>query len=52
MSDMQSILKKYYYDPEIGFLSGKKLHQKLQNDGIKNISLKTVTDFVNNQAVS
>jgi len=52
MSEVQTILKKYYYDSEIGFLSGKKLYQKLQSDGIKNISLKTVTDFVNNQAVS
>jgi len=41
MSEVQTILKKYYYDSEIGFLSGKKPYQKLQSDSIKNISVYT-----------
>ena len=43
---MDDILRKYYYDPELGLISANKLCQKVKEHGI---TLKQVKEFVSKQ---
>lgn len=43
---MDDILRKFYYDPELGLISANKLHQKVKEHGI---TLKQTKDFIKKQ---
>ena len=43
---MEDILRKYYYDPELGLISANKLYQKVKEHGI---TLKQVKVFISKQ---
>src|SRR5690349_8347474 len=46
MSDQ--IIKKAFYDPEVGFIDYRKLYQKLKDEG-HGVTLKQVKDVVQKQ---
>lgn len=44
-------IKKYFYDPTLGFTSANKLYKKLKLDGY-DVKLKDVKDFIQKQYTS
>jgi len=47
--DIEKILKSIYYNADTGYQSAQKLYQRLKELEHKNITLKTVTEWLNNQ---
>jgi hypothetical protein len=45
------ILKKFYYDPELGLMSPQKLYNKIHDD-YPNITLKNIQEFISNQSTN
>lgn len=50
MSDKEEVIKRYYYDPQLGFQSASKLFKKIKEDGHE-VTYKDVRNFINRQEV-